>query len=1658
MSRRAERRSRDARNFESEAAGYSSRRLGYEETIDLFLQQQGLADPLAYDRAARIRMNSPRNRGDEQKAWAMQEKRLAMYDFSTRASRGDDASSVTLPEGVSLHSEGEPSSSSYDFSTRGANLASGAEHSGPSPAPAPSPAPSLSYDFSIESSSPPYDFSTRGRNLASGAEHSAPSPAPVPSPAPSPSYDFSTKRTSVLPELVPHPMSRDVVVAEDGDEEGDHDPEAWREQMKRDRKQALLLAKQDREAFEKERRAEVELTVYDESKDTLRRAQGEPRNEELNYLHEAPTPIKYGKQLPRRPDGSEVRTKNSKMVEAIVASTLRQAKEQMVLQSLEPTRSLQAVRPEARAATKAAEVALRDPNITLRGMHVTFDPKAAYDPKAASPWDPTDAGGSARAIESVSDSRALMLEFEETGTTAEYDAERAHSELLASLSSRDAMAGSRSGLHAVRGLGRGGNPRRARTFEMHTFKERTDDAFESLRSASVKTGPKEGQDARTSRLALEKRMQDENDKRVKSMMKREAMAAARKLYLEAGTSQADAADFERMEKAKAKELLVSEQREGAKLFAFRGLRYMLSNIAVAAISITHYQLQLSKSLPMRANATDGFRTPFDSSEDWMSSVYLVQMVGAISGVLGVAVQYVQYMQYLSTCCGFRTVNPFMETPHIELHAMTFTINCMYMSFTMQVFSWFAHVQLLIGDYTDVLAHLVAQTDSIVEAYRIVMLIVHFLLPALILLVLLDSKYLTHTAFPMMFGRAKAVQAVLKTQWYNNVVLAFVISGLFVWLIASMQTEWLSFHSAVPFYDLLVIQYRNLLSVLQGVCNFILVIINFMVIRLNAKYDAAFEDMKKIIEEIMGTMRVPIYKGNKALVVNSFLKPKYNGQRVTILADLVDCKQTGEGQALVPVSVEGAFETITLEEFQLGPDVPKEELPKLKEQAELRRLQVSSDVYELKQVLDLWVKASNMFMFFLIALVIAQLVINTIDRSFLSNALFMYVIHAVIPVCGPGMLPSDYQCINPLSRIVGRLTLPEATGPNRMLIQQKTCAKWTECIVRSVDDEAAGAACGQCKIPSSDLSIPLGSPDTFQPGDPSFVPQFHAVGRENFLDPSGGTDPIQAIITNIAIGGSVALILGVLWARSFKLKGAGFLAFMLISAVLGAIMGVGIAPFFDSFAPQVTLYDNLGRVVPNTPGSEICGAVDMGHGPANPSVWGISNLCMLEIGKYEINRLDFLTGGILTWGLSLNTLFLMLDMEDTQAKITVQASGPNAWAMQLANLYVVLSCVIYAPFRLGSVILMNNAESIPPIFGLLQLYENLSEAAVRVKDWSTFWYGPNLFEWVDQRGSLMMVQAQRLSMSHMIEQGYLQTAFLFAACNYGWYKMRQTPIDQYGMRDAEALTSKFGVFFIVVFGYLVSAILDGALAFLFMWSADIIFNMNGLILIVKLIIGAFFLKSCLQSDILPLWRYAPSPPRLRLLFYLFIGVLPYGSIVGFTIAHYSIEYAQESVQNMARFKFNDAKRELEDTYNVTYTSTAQFAAYNLTYTLPSTRYDHYYTWLPLVWYVTFVLVLVYSFFFTIVLRMVVYSRLTMALSYVNQKMIPEVLYWTSRACPCCTVDLEAYGLQAVDDDFSDGVGDVRRHARGGNANRTDNKVETLSGPIVYSTETDDSIFG
>ena len=154
MSRRAERRSRDARNFESEAAGYSSRRLGYEETIDLFLQQQGLADPLAYDRAARIRMNSPRNRGDEQKAWAMQEKRLAMYDFSTRASRGDDASSVTLPEGVSLHSEGRARRHHMISAPGGATLPR--VPSTPGPRPPPRPRPRLRSRMISASKAPPH--------------------------------------------------------------------------------------------------------------------------------------------------------------------------------------------------------------------------------------------------------------------------------------------------------------------------------------------------------------------------------------------------------------------------------------------------------------------------------------------------------------------------------------------------------------------------------------------------------------------------------------------------------------------------------------------------------------------------------------------------------------------------------------------------------------------------------------------------------------------------------------------------------------------------------------------------------------------------------------------------------------------------------------------------------------------------------------------------------------------------------------------------------------------------------------------------------------------------------------------------------------------------------------------------------------------------------------------------------------------------------------------------------------------------------------------------------------------------------------------------------------------------------------------------------------
>ena len=135
--------------------------------------------------------------------------------------------------------------------------------------------------------------------------------------------------------------------------------------------------------------------VVDESRFYRARAVGILRNPELAYLHEPPTPTVAGKALPRRVNGEEVRTPNSAMVEHIIAHTLRQAdvrtsqqiageideqrgggdtvRSRLVLGADEEWLKKSTMEVlEAKARYFEAEC-LKQPNLCLGGMHVTYD-------------------------------------------------------------------------------------------------------------------------------------------------------------------------------------------------------------------------------------------------------------------------------------------------------------------------------------------------------------------------------------------------------------------------------------------------------------------------------------------------------------------------------------------------------------------------------------------------------------------------------------------------------------------------------------------------------------------------------------------------------------------------------------------------------------------------------------------------------------------------------------------------------------------------------------------------------------------------------------------------------------------------------------------------------------------------------------------------------------------------------------------------------------------------------------------------------------------------------------------------------------------------------------------------------------------------------------
>jgi len=1385
---------------------------------------------------------------------------------------------------------------------------------------------------------------------------------------------------------------------------------------------------------------------YDESLYTLERARGVPRNPDLNYLHEAPRPVKPGRALPRRANGAEVRTKNSRMVDAIIAAQLAKSDQvhaqhravacmderQQVSKSPLPGANGTVSHASAPAAVQAARgkaldgklCAPRSNNLSLGGMKIVYDgvfPRDGLAPEQRQARR-AKAAEAAKAVSghcgigtftlAVSEMQGLE---DETGTTNAPDAvvrslaqlTRNHRDERQESSSAEVVAAASTHRHRIRAH----PPQELQTFAMRT-KQAHDFLHSEADSAIHRNG---GLDAASRRRLLQRKLEEQQQKAANRRRKREAMQQVRREYLEAGPTQANQLDFERTEKLKERRALGAEQAIGARDFASRGLRFMLYNFFVAGISAVHYELLITNHLskPADHNATNPFLTEFDEFGPWLFGTYMVQLVGAALGVIGVAVQYVQYMQYLRGCCESRRQrhSRLDEPQYIQLKAKLFTIVCMYLAFTMQLFGLNGHIAILIGSFMNEMAYLVGTIDEGLQAYRIFGLLVHFALPMIVVLVLLEGKMLTHRIFPLMFGKAYAIRTILQTQMCMLAFNAMWLVCLFGWFQLQLINGWpeLPYFSQISTSDLQWLLYRYSLSVVQGLTMLMLAGANVFVIITHRSYDKAAASQAEGVESIRAATRVAIYNGNHARVVHSIFSPKYEGRRVVIVAELVECKANLENMALVPVRVTDAdgkmVNHMIFEECQLRPDQPEgAEGSSLKEQAELRVLQVNQNVYVLRKRLELLVKLSNLFMFFLTAFSIALLVLNVVDRDFLNSSLFALIWFAIVPPCTDEQDAFKIECLETSYYSTFIKPPPITTPEHRMQVQKDTCRFWSQCIVQSYSDQAPGAFCGDCKILSSNLN----------------VAGYHSEMNADFF--FNTANPHFAIILYSSIGAGIGLVLGSIWARCFGLRGLGSITFVFVAAVMFGAVGIGFAPFASVVEPRGVVLDSSGARVTVEPDSHICGANDRVNGPiGGVDFTGISNLCLLEIGKSQIQTIDFVWGTLLTFGLTLNTLFLMFDMESTQEHITLEAAGTNAWATQLAQLYVFISCVIWVPFRIFAIIFQYEiASSSFRGYSLDELYGWATEISAFTQQVSDYWYGNSFFPWEDQRAALKATVEMRDDLGYMI-YGFSQITFTFLACFIGWLLMHSAPRDKDGLKDPDSRLNQLGVRIVAVFGYSCSALPDSGLVFTQLWAVDLTINVFGLILLIKIIVGAFFIKACLQSDILPLWMWAPAHKNLKYLFYTFALLIPYISIILLTISWTAVGYAVDTVEISAQISLADAIKKLKYYYNVTYTGDLDvLGAYNITYDPPGTSYTDVYQWIDPVWTTSFVICLLYLLL--AIAWLVMYCRDTSLaiMTWARQVLVPQVVQLLHGWCPCLS------SIGDLDDD--DNVSSTRVQVR------------------------------
>jgi len=856
---------------------------------------------------------------------------------------------------------------------------------------------------------------------------------------------------------------------------------------------------------------------------------------------------------------------------------------------------------------------------------------------------------------------------------------------------------------------------------------------------------------------------------------------------------------------------------------------------------------------MREQPMYGFITYFGLIVGCTSSIFYIILIYIFANYVRVTFDY---------CCLSEAARESANS--IDwVQQVSFTSNfCSYLTTTLQIVTLWPHVVVSCGLVTGTFSVDIAQANSFDDlgtlAFALSMLAAYYILPVLLALSILETKALVFSVFPRIFSVAYAHDQG-NVQNAHLFLQALVVNVGSLIHIIDLNLNQAAVFGLMPWT--LMINVANFpywmataVSVLLNAVNLFHMLVNLQ----QQAYDADVNTFEERIEmtEVIG--RAEIKKGKTALIA-VHKKSAYINQAVKIEEDLLKCESTSDLMALVNVTLLGQNKQITVEEFQLSPDVSSQELADRKEISNLRLAEVKSHNNNLKLALERQTLALVLLMQLLMAIVMATLVVFFINESFSAQAAFVLITNTIfgrgayvnlLNVAATIFQNNDFAFYDGQEGYVNSTTEELLFG-----VQRALCPQWAQCLVKESYSTTNQAVCGSFTITPENIEGSEG---------------YYAVPRPSFIFTPNVGWTIMYWACSFAAGGGLA---GLLYAQcGLRVQGLKAALISLLCVIISAFVGAGCSCAFytfEVFDPSITLVSEQAT----SDGSEM---------PSIPidTNFRYSSFCTGTFGGTSLRKgrdfgplmlavaLKFLlrkSRGVEHFQIVpyfINALVIMTEMLYAKRRVVRSAQGAEVWATLMGTVFGYNTLFLTAPISIILSYLVSQFEigvSIqgvsPYIFTLLGVTSDILKNGEETEDTDSA-----------VAGALTDYRPESLSMLEMTYEDRFRNS-LYPSMMGIIFIVHLTCCIIIRNVNEESSTNVYTLRALVLFGYVMPGLYTVRVIYIGFLVPSIINNLSGMVGLIYLLMGLPFLLACCASEIIPVFLLAPSNGLVKSLYYL-----------------------------------------------------------------------------------------------------------------------------------------------------------------------------------------------